>query len=81
MNEWISCEEKMPTKTDWWVIVYAGGPMNCMGWSGTEWQRCACKEDDPLFNILPDDITHWMPLPDAPVIDNQEDDDEEDEIE
>jgi len=63
MTEWILCKDKMPQDNSW-VLVCAGGAMNCMSW---------CKKrgwDDPCYsechNIIISQITHWMPLPKAP---------------
>jgi len=64
--EWTSIEDKLPPDDNCWVLVYANGAINCMAYFKSEWRRWSCSEDDPLFNIRQEDITHWMPLPPAP---------------
>lgn len=59
---WIPVTERMPVAPNLWVLVYADGSVNCMAWSRGRWNRWACSEDDPLFNVTPSEITHWHEL-------------------
>jgi hypothetical protein len=64
---WISVDDRMPERPNVWVLVYADGAMNCMAWSEGAWHQWACSDDNPLFNIRPEEITHWHPLPAPPA--------------
>ena len=57
--EWISVEERLPEETAW-VLVYAGGAMNCMAFYNGEFEDWTLPT---ASNIIIEDITHWMPLP------------------
>lgn len=47
-----------------WALVYAGGAINCAfveaGKLPDDWTDPSCP------NVLPEDVTHWMPLPVPP---------------
>lgn len=47
-----------------WALVYADGAMNCafvqQGKRPDDWTRPSCP------NVMPEQVTHWMPLPKAP---------------
>lgn len=51
-----------------WAFVYAGGAVNCMfvrqGYLPDDW---TCPQSP---NILPEDVTHWMPSPLPPQTTN-----------
>ncbi|MCH0685641.1 DUF551 domain-containing protein [Escherichia coli] len=56
---WIKCSERMPENMST-VIVSNGTDIGHMWWDGdnwTSWHRC---------DSVPEDVTHWMPLPAAP---------------
>jgi len=59
-EEWISVKERMPkTIGDYWVFrrpqygFYSMHPMSVREWDGFRW-------------LSRQEVTHWMPLPDAP---------------
>lgn len=72
MPKWISVKERMPPENEN-VLVYAvskygelSGPSRCVI---TKWKELAGRKRwyDPWLGFCIDyDITHWMPLPDAP---------------
>ena len=64
--EWISIKDRLPDDQSW-VLVYADGAMNCMGFSKGKWQDWTIQS---ASNIVIDSITHWMPLPERPVNEN-----------
>jgi len=68
--EWISVEDELP-KEQSWVLVYADGAMNCMAYYKGEWKEWTSAQ---AHNIVIGSITHWMPLPDKPIILNKKDD-------
>lgn len=63
MSEWIPCAERMPEIGED-ALVYEPGHIYCnfdiAEWVGDYWQEH--RECRPLK-----DVTHWMPLPKAPV--------------
>ena len=67
MNKWISIHDKLP-KIDKNVLIYY--PY----WKGDEIHvarlDCDCLSFDICgeFNINVNSVTHWMPLPEPPVI-------------
>lgn len=67
MSEWISVDERRPRSCD--DILFTDGKKVWVGWLTTY---------DPLEDLVfystldtrnqyPDDVTHWMPLPNPPV--------------
>ena len=79
VNEWISVEERLPTEEGRYLCVtedYYTKPtvyiynfandLSKRCWSIDEkisgWYEC----DSEFGNTLVDDVTHWMPLPQAP---------------
>jgi hypothetical protein len=63
--KWISVKDRLPNPKGDWVLVYADGAINCMGYDEkngfSDWTYArAC-------NINIDSITYWMPLPDPPT--------------
>ncbi|OGC94038.1 MAG: hypothetical protein A2W25_11695 [candidate division Zixibacteria bacterium RBG_16_53_22] len=65
MSNWISMKNRLP-ESPAWVLVYASGAMNCMAYDGG-WKDWTAAQ---AHNIAIDDITHWMPLPWPPAIDD-----------
>lgn len=65
MGEWIKCSEQMP---DYFVdvLVSDGGNVEVM------WRNCyglwGCCVDGDDRKVCPDDVTHWMPLPEPPEV-------------
>jgi len=63
---WVSIKESgypCPKDKSAWVLVYADGAVNCMAYSEglwKDWTKSQCH------NIVVQDITHWMPLPENP---------------
>lgn len=76
-QDWISVKERMPPENEN-VLVYAvskygelSGPSRCVI---TKWKELAGRTRwyDPWLGFCIDyDITHWMPLPDAPEVDDE----------
>lgn len=64
MSQWISVEDELPPSDNCWVLVYADGAINCMGYSDGQWGDWTYAK---AHNIAIGEITHWMPLPEAPV--------------
>ena len=60
--EWISVKDKLPDDSSW-VLVYADGAMNCMGYYKGKWVDWIQAQ---ASNIIINDITYWMPLPERP---------------
>jgi len=60
--EWIPVKERMPDDPSW-VLVYADGAINCMGFHKGQWRDWTMPQ---AGNIVIGSITHWMPLPDGP---------------
>lgn len=67
---WISVEDRLPPKGASWVLVYAGGAINCMAYAaGNGWQDWT----NPFHpNVLDGTITHWQPLPAPPKLRRQD---------
>ena len=60
---WISVDDRLPNNNGEWCLVYADGAINCMGfYHGAFSDWCLSK-----MNNITSEITHWMPLPAAPV--------------
>ena len=66
MNEWISVEDRLPESAGEWVLVYADGAYNCIGYTLQAGFHDWCSNRDGL-NVCIEDITHWQPLPEPPV--------------
>ena len=66
MMSWISVEDKLPNGDGEWVLIYADGAINCMGYDKergfTDWTF----NNSGCHNIVIENITHWMPLPKNP---------------
>lgn len=56
-NHWISCSDRMPDD-GYHVLVSDGVGMEVSWVRGDEWKK--------LRHMLGEDVTHWMPLPEAP---------------
>ncbi len=61
--KWVSIEDKLPDENSW-VLVYADGAMNCMGFYKGVWRDWTQPQSG---NIIISSITHWMELPNRPV--------------
>jgi hypothetical protein len=63
-ERWIPVGERLPEETSW-VLVYQDGAVNCMAYEPgkgfADWVQ------SPAFNIVPELITHWQPLPEPPT--------------
>lgn len=66
MSKWIHVEDKLPDDIFDFVLVYADGAMNCMAY--TKENGFYNPYNCDAGNIHIDLITHWMPLPDDPLI-------------
>jgi len=64
--EWIDAQERLPNPKGEWVLVYADGAQNCIGYTEQDGFHDWCGQGRPGFNICTEQITHWMPLPEAP---------------
>ena len=67
--KWISAKERLPEKHKFVIVYYGkfrGVIMSAMAWDGENWY-------DGSFNGDNEWITHWMPLPEPP----KENEDEE----
>jgi len=56
-----------PPEVSTWALVYADGAMACRAWNPErecweDWQGCTTSV------LIMTDITHWMPLPEAPEV-------------
>jgi hypothetical protein len=67
--EWISVKDRLPEK-DVEVLVWDGYNRFIAYFSGTMWD--SGYGWDMMVNVT---VTHWMPLPDAPITKNEEDKD------
>ena len=62
---WISVEDRLPSLDGAWVLVYADGAVNCMGFDDrgfSDWNGNPISRNNVNIGM----ITHWMPLPDPP---------------
>ncbi|EFL6449048.1 DUF551 domain-containing protein [Escherichia coli] len=56
---WIKCSERMPENMD--TVITSNGIDRGQGWwDGDSWQSWNS------YDSVPDEVTHWMPLPAAP---------------
>lgn len=63
MTEWIKCSERLPEKYVNVLVANRRGKqydIDKAWWNGMYFDRCGKK---PYWNV-----THWMPLPDAPEV-------------
>ena len=65
-SRWISIKDRMPNPEGEWVLVYADGAQNCLGYTQQRGFHDWCGSKREGLNICIEDITHWMPLPDGP---------------
>lgn len=68
--KWISCEDKMPkVKGRYWVCHYRGEdhlPITQMAYFDPSKDRYRWSGYEPFSVIVC--VTHWMPLPEPPVV-------------
>ena len=63
-TEWISVKDRLPEQ-DTWVLVYSARAFIFS-------HQMVCLHGEPRqffakgFELHPDEITHWMPLPEPP---------------
>ena len=64
MSKWISVKERLPEKEGAYLI-YTDECETLVAWCepGGFWRRSG-----DLFPMWHDEITHWMPLPEPPVV-------------
>lgn len=60
--DWISIEDRLPEDNTEVLIWHKGECQICL-WETSSWFD-ELRVDDPK----PEDVTHWMPLPDPPTI-------------
>lgn len=78
--DWVRCSDRMPEQYTF-VLVFATtkgtnepNPKTLARWNGKEWEFLAEYIDktgygvcqDLEWDVDPQEITHWMPLPEAP---------------
>jgi hypothetical protein len=61
---WISVNESLP-KDHAWVLVFADGAVNCMGYTPGKGFEDWVMQQAP--NIVTSEITHWRELPGSPA--------------
>lgn len=73
---WISVKDRLPSREGLrenesvYVLVwekftwFSGGEASICGFAADGWDR-----DDNFGSVRPENITHWMPLPEAPAED------------
>lgn len=61
---WIKCSERMPEKTDDFIVVSDGIVMSGISYSRRKGFYISALEYDEDEKI--DDVTHWQPLPEPP---------------
>jgi hypothetical protein len=75
---WIAVSERLPGKECWALCLGTGGEICAMAW----WPTKGCTEEAfkhpenfqwndlatprGYSNLAPEDVTHWMPLPEPP---------------
>ena len=62
MTEWISVKDRLPKDFDEDVLVYTSDRLQHLIASPKDWAIIECDYD--CF------VTHWMPLPEPPEVDN-----------
>jgi len=77
MLKWISVKQELPSreKYDWVLVQVKTVPE---GWYGVPHVAelrngvwfAQCLDDKPMENELSVEVTHWMPLPEAPESSN-----------
>ena len=65
-QEWISVKDRLPEKGQGVLCFCAGNLANFYMWTGEEW------EDSYGYYEYDDIISHWMPLPEPPEKNNEE---------
>lgn len=63
MSKWIKIEDKLPDNVFDFVLVFADGAMSTLGYTRCNgfYEVCPTKTQ-----VIIEDITHWMPLPEPP---------------
>lgn len=62
--EWISVNDRLPDSTFDFVLCFADGAMSTIAYSSGN----GFYEVYPIkVQLVVEDITHWMPLPEPPV--------------
>ena len=64
MSEWISVEDRLPDDVGYYIVatVFSYAPVRT-----GHFKR---NSDNPWAYFQPGEITHWMPLPEPPEVDN-----------
>lgn len=73
-SAWISCKDRQPEKSGTYLTIdmdtefpYMGTLEYSVKWSG--WNCCNHLDDEKQARAYEMRVTHWMPLPDAPEVD------------
>lgn len=61
---WIKIKDRLPDK-ECMALVTEGRHVTLAGW--TERDGWTLDREDKAFGIIPDALTHWMPLPVPPA--------------
>lgn len=70
MSDWISVEDRMPTEDD---MQYEDGWYHILFWDGKTYQTDGWgTPNNTCHGLLEEHATHWMALPNAPVVTQQE---------
>jgi len=74
-EQWISVEERLPEKSDDYLVVVNMGNntifvTKCVYYTTAQEAEEDGENDRKGFAVFDDNITHWMPLPEAPVAKN-----------
>lgn len=64
MPKWISVKEKMPETEGKYIVCTAKSSVYCTKFTG-------CGDIGVFKTDMNTHITHWMPLPDAPEVDDE----------
>ena len=74
-SAWLGVDGAQPMTYDsvivWGRLEGEAGPDAHEGfWTGIDWWSVRQSEDDPLAKAALDQVTHWMPRPQAPNVES-----------
>lgn len=75
-RQWISVEDRLPARFQDVMMIHDNGVGEAssvmLGWHNGKWFEAGYYHHKQAAVIPDEDVTHWMPLPSAPVSGRQE---------